>query len=934
MPLRKQKIWRVKRADPALKYILARELKISPILAHLLLNRGVYTVEEARIFLSGGLEQLAAPGLMKGMDRAVERLAAAIKSGDKVLVYGDYDADGITATALLVKVLRRLGARVEYYIPGRLTEGYGLHEAVLEQARAAGFTLVVTVDCGISNAGAVAAAVRAGGPDVIITDHHQVPSALPPAVAVLNPRQPDCAYPFKELAGVGVALKLAQALLVACGQDEDAWQDYLDLACLGTVADIVPLLGENRILVKAGLSRLACGGSAGLQALLDASGVKKEELDARAVGFALAPRLNAAGRLGDARPAVELLLCTDDTRARELAGRLNHGNRERQQIEAGVLAEALAMLHADPARAGDRVLVLASPGWHAGVIGIVASRLMDHFYRPVLLIALDGGQGKGSGRSIPGFHLYRALEHCREYLLAFGGHAGAAGFSLPAERVEALRAAINRYAGEVMPGEAPLPVLDVDALVSLRDISPRLITELAMLAPFGHGNPDPLLACCGVSVLHCRGVGRDGHHLKLLVRENGTTMDGIGFHLAGCVDEVAAGAAMDLAFTPAFDHWRGERNLQLAVKDLRPGGGEPAALNQPHGGAGGPGPKKANDDLSLLFQEAARHLPRAEQALFLPGFVRRALAEYSRSPQADRLPDWCRRAFGVPPPAAGGLSGTDAGRETAALRLVDRRGRPGRPAWLAGLVAAGRRTLVLVDSPHRTVELASYLRHACPEAGKGTVFCHAWQDEGQRVLIRELLASGRAGVLVTTPDQAAVTAGREMSRVVVYHPPGDRREWEMVVEAARRAGAGAVYLLFGREDARLAARYLAALAPDRDSLARLYLLLSRGNGPPARSGSGDELLDRLTRQLKRAGCVQAQEFTVALGMAVLAELGLLAWPAAGGDSPVCLPACRGEKRPLSGSATYCWAQQLKKTSLEWLGHTLNASVGTLFPGPC
>jgi len=924
LPTRQEKIWRVRRADPILKYILSRELKISPVLAHLLLNRGVYTVEEARLFLFGGLQHLAGADLMKDMGRAVDRILCAVKKGEKILVYGDYDVDGITATALMVRVLRRLGGRVDYYIPHRLTDGYGLHDSALVQAGKAGYTLVVTVDCGISGAAAVEAARRAGGPEVIITDHHQVPAVLPDAVAVLNPRRPDCHYPFKELAGVGVALKLAGALLDAAGEPAEAWRDYLDLACLGTVADIVPLLGENRILVRCGLPRLAESENAGIRALLAVSGIKNDGLDARAVGFALAPRLNAAGRLGDARPAVELLLCEDDARAQELAGRLNQGNRERQQIEAGVLAEALGILHGDDRLSADRVLVLAAAGWHPGVIGIVASRLMDMFYRPVLLVALDGEKGRGSGRSVPGFHLYRALEQCRDYLLDFGGHAGAAGFSLPADQVEPFREAINACAERMMPGETPVPVLDIDALVSLRDISPRLIAELAMLAPFGHGNPDPLLACHGVSVLSCREVGREGNHLKLLVRENGAVLDGIGFSLADCMDEVAAAKSMDLAFTPAIDCWRGESRLQLNVKDMRP-----VAEDEPAAAGDAPADPGEGKGFSFLFREAAQHLPGAGRALFLPGFMQRALAECRCWPGVELLPAWCRRIL-QPPCTAAPLPAAESSATTVeGLHLIDRRDRPGRPVWLTGLLAGGRRTLVLVNSPHRTVELASFLRHARPETGKRTVFCHAYQDEERRNSLWELFTAGGADVLITTPGLIPPAPGGAIEQVVVYHLPGDRQEWEMSLAAAGKGGAGEVYLPFGRDDARLIGRYLTSLAPDRDCLARLYLLLRRWKNITVSEGEEPAFLSRLTRRLKAAG-TEVHRFTVTLGLAVLTELGLLHWPTA--DS-LRVEERGNEKIPLTDSTTFCRAQQLKRNAGRWLEYVLNAPVDRLLAGP-
>ncbi|MBE3589159.1 MAG: single-stranded-DNA-specific exonuclease RecJ [Thermoanaerobacteraceae bacterium] len=949
-----KKKWRLKEADPLLQFILARDLGISPLTARLLITRGVCTVEDARVFLKGTLEHAGDPFLLAGMERAVERILAAVKQGEKVLVYGDYDVDGITATALLVKVLERLGARVDYYIPNRFTEGYGLHGEALRRAGEEGYRLLVTVDCGISAVAEVAEARSAGGPEIIITDHHQVPEEIPGALAVINPRRKDCTYPFKDLAGVGVALKLAQALLRAAGEGKNAWHDYLDLACLGTVADIVPLTGENRLLVKYGLPKLAATGSPGLKALMQVSGIKPEGMGVRDVGFGLAPRLNAAGRMGDPRRAVELLLCRDEHRAAALAAELDRHNRERQQVESRILADALGMIDGE-GYARDRVVVLASPAWHPGVTGIVASRLAESLYRPVLLVALDGEEGRGSGRSIPGFHLYRALQHCREYLTTFGGHAGAAGFSLPAGHIDALRESINQYALSFTSPDLMVPVLDVDARVSLEDISVQLVNELAMLSPHGHGNPEPLLSCLGVSVISCREVGRDGSHLKLLVKENGILREGIGFHLGGHLDNLAAGEALDMAFVPSLDHWNGTVRVQLEIKDLRRTGDLKAVSPD---GEDHLLPDRAKDHfLDTLFKEAGDYLPRAAPLLFLPAFVQRKLVEYEERGYGAGLPlDYHPSLFLCTPAGQPGLeiisgaacAATGEGLDSRmaahepefSCRPVDCRGRPERPSWLAGLADGGKPTLVVVSSPHRAVELATYLRRLCSGSGKKAAFCHSWLPPEQRTMVKELFTGGQINVVLATPDMVSTLSEAGPGRMVVYHLPYDHGDWEMIRKAAHKGKVDYVYLPFGPDDHRQARAYLAALVPERDLLARLYALLRQGLGSPGsvprkmpagENGHRKEqqwFLYHLAGLLRRAGCPWARSFTVGMGLAVLTELELLQWSP---DQYRPVPRRSGgrEKIPLAASPTYRWLQELKERAIKWQKYALQAPADLL-----
>lgn len=575
------KIWRLAEPRPQVREMLARELKISEIVAQVLVNRGITTIEAAREFLWSGLEGLHNPELLPGLNKAVARVFAAITAGEKILIYGDYDVDGITATTLLYLTLSKLGARVDYYIPDRLEEGYGLNQAALEKALEDGFSLVVTVDCGISSVDEADWALEAGL-DLIITDHHEPQDQLPRALAVLNPKaaaglQP--AYPFQDLAGVGVSFKLAQGLLRYLNPrlpEGEAGREYLDLVALGTIADIVPLREENRILVKYGLEQLNSSQRPGLAALRQVCGLAGREITAGNVGFILAPRLNAGGRLGDARRGVRLLISSDASEAADIATQLEQENRRRQELEAETTAQAVAMLEAaamDESGADavykDKVLVLASEGWHPGVIGIVASRLVEKYHRPTILLTLEDGIAKGSCRSIPGFDIYQALTACKQHLITFGGHKQAAGLSLAAADVQAFRQEINRWGNPILTEELLHPKVRIDEVVAFSELSLDLVAQLELLEPFGHQNPGPVLACRSAKILDSRGVGRDNTHLKLRVTGGQGAVEAIGFQFGGVLGRMRAGRVLDLAFALEKNEWNNRTNLQLVLKDIK-----------------------------------------------------------------------------------------------------------------------------------------------------------------------------------------------------------------------------------------------------------------------------------------------------------------------------------------------------------------------------
>jgi len=565
-----QKVWRLGEGEPSARKLLAQEVGISPIVAQVLLNRGITSPEKAREFLSAPLTNIHDPLLMEDMDKAVARLNKAISAQEPILIYGDYDVDGMSATALLLIFLRKLGAKVGYYIPRRLQEGYGLNKALLKQAASKGFKLIFTVDCGIAAREEVAAGGRYGL-DFIISDHHEPLEELPPALAILNPKRKDCAYPYSELAGVGVAFKVVQALGAARGYSGNKWwRQYLDLVALGTVADVVPLRGENRILVKYGLQALEKSERVGIRALLEVAGLAGRELKPGHIGFNLGPRLNACGRLSRADSGVKLLVTSDRKQAEELAQDLDRENRRRQDIETAILAQARAQLEKKIDLNKDRVIVLGALDWHPGVIGIVASRLVELYYRPTLLIAFRGGKGRGSARSIPGFHMFDALCRCDDLLLKFGGHEQAAGFSLAEDKLPAFRQRLNEVAWEWLREEHLHPVQPIDMEVKMADLDFALLSSLEALAPFGMGNPQPVFACRQAELTGCRGVGKEGAHLKLRVQQDGHGLDGIGFRLGKLVPALREHRrGVDLAFALERNHWQGRTSLQLVIRDLR-----------------------------------------------------------------------------------------------------------------------------------------------------------------------------------------------------------------------------------------------------------------------------------------------------------------------------------------------------------------------------
>ncbi len=564
--MRRKKRWQEHPEQPeAIREVSVRH-KLPPLIARILLNRGLTDPEDILAFLEPSLEKLHPPFALPDLEKAAARLGEAVRQGETVAVYGDYDVDGLTSTCLLHQFLQELGLPCLTYIPDRLQEGYGLKIPALQEL-ARRTRLLVTVDCGISDAAEVAWA-KAQGLEVIVTDHHELPPELPPALAVVNPKRGGEDYPFADLAGVGVALLLA--LGVRAHLRDEGWFEkhpepnlraYLDLVALGTAADVAPMVGENRILVRQGLKVLEESRRPGLVALKEVAGLEGKPISYRDAVFRLAPRLNAAGRLGQARGALELLLNNDLTQARTQARYLTDLNRQRQGLEEGVLRQALTLLRA-PGMMDRRVWVLAGEGWHQGVLGIVAARLAEEHHRPVALVSLADGRGRGSARSVEGFHLFRGLTACQEVLQRFGGHQYAAGFEVAVGDLELLQEELEQ-AFEQQVGPEPLrPTLKVDAQVELGDLDPEFYHHLERLRPFGPGNPEPVLACAGVECLASRVVG--DRHLKLRLAQNGCLTEAIAFDMASCHP---LSGALEVAFSPRFSFFQGRLHPELRLLD-------------------------------------------------------------------------------------------------------------------------------------------------------------------------------------------------------------------------------------------------------------------------------------------------------------------------------------------------------------------------------
>jgi single-stranded-DNA-specific exonuclease len=554
--------WVVRKSDQQLVKTLVNELKITPLVASLLINRGLNTVDSARYFLFGK-EQFHDPFLLKGMDIAVNRIREAIERQEPILIFGDYDADGVSSTTVLMLTLRDLGANVQFYIPNRFTEGYGPNETAFRRASENGIKLIITVDTGISAINEAAIAKELGL-DLIITDHHEPGPVLPEALAIIHPKLPDSVYPFRELAGVGVAFKVAHALY------GEVPEQLLEIAVIGTIADLVSLKDENRLIAKKGLEKLKVTKNKGLKAILKVAGVDQQNINEETIGFSLAPRINAVGRLENADMAVELLLTDDPFEAEALAQEMDELNKTRQSIVNSITTEAIEEVERNYPTDSNSVLVIGKEGWNAGVIGIVASRLVEKFYRPTIVLSFDKEKGlaKGSARSIAGFDLFKNLSECRDILPHFGGHPMAAGMTLKLEDVSDLRQRLNNLANEQLTKDDFIPITTLDHQIKVDEINLSALGELNLLAPFGMDNPKPKVLISNVQISTMRKIGSEQNHLKVMVNDNGTNLDGIGFGLGPLVDHISPASKISIIGELAVNEWNNIRKPQIFIQDV------------------------------------------------------------------------------------------------------------------------------------------------------------------------------------------------------------------------------------------------------------------------------------------------------------------------------------------------------------------------------
>jgi len=556
-----QKTWKIREPEILAKDRLAEELGVSSLFAQLLLHRGLMDGAAAARFLRADLADLHDPFLMKGMGRLVERLREVCARQGRVFIVTDFDADGVTSCAVLEAELKRRGAQVRHYMPHRLKDGYGLNDEAVRLASAWPADIFVSLDCGVTSVIEIAA-LRQAGIFTAVIDHHEPPAVLPKADAILDPKQKDCTYPFRDLASVGLVFKVIQAL----GTDD--LYDYLDIVAVGTIADVAPLIDENRIFVRHGLDRLARTERPGLRSLMEASGIGEKKINTRSVSFILAPRLNASGRMDSAAASLDLLLSTDRREAQGLAQTLNDNNRLRQRTEERVMTEAVALIEQDIDLDQEKIIVLSKEGWHPGVLGIVASKIADRYFRPAVVISVRDGVGRGSARSVPHFHIYEALTQCAPVLKAFGGHQFAAGLTVEGDRVGDLRRMLNDVSRACLEREGAVRVLDADAEVPLALVGEVLMRDIDRLSPFGEANPRPVFVTPHLRVRSRASiVGRNT--LKFWVTDGGVTYEAVGFGLGGLLDTVANCGYVDLAYRIGWDTWKAADQIQLEVCDLR-----------------------------------------------------------------------------------------------------------------------------------------------------------------------------------------------------------------------------------------------------------------------------------------------------------------------------------------------------------------------------
>ena len=560
-----KKKWILKEFDKARVVEISKNFNISPLTAIILYNRGIREDGQIKDFLARDLSGMHDPFLMKDMDKAVERILLAKKNNEKITIYGDYDVDGITSIAILYKYLKNMGLEVGFYVPDRMVEGYGVNKDALDKIKADGTAVIITVDTGIT-AIEEADYAKSIGIDFIITDHHECKESIPDVYAAIDPKRKDCEYPFKSLAGVGVVFKLIQAL-DSSEPIENLMDEYADLMCLGTVADISPLIDENRVIVTEGLKRFKTTKNIGLKALIDVS-TNGKAITTSTIGYTIAPRINASGRLGCASTSVELFLTEDEEEAAKLADSLCHENTLRQQTEQKMFKEALEYIEQHPGIKDDDILVIPHENWHHGIVGIVSSKITEKYYKPSILFAVDGDSAKGSGRSIAGCNLFGAVENCSGLLEKFGGHELAAGLTIKAENIEDFRKKINEYAKGRIEDMTLVPTISLDAQIKVPYITIDTVHDINKLQPFGVNNPTPSFSVRNIKI-HRISVMSEGKHLRMTLYTDGKYLDTVGFGMGDYYSMFREGDYIDVAFALDINDYKGFQNVQLILKDMR-----------------------------------------------------------------------------------------------------------------------------------------------------------------------------------------------------------------------------------------------------------------------------------------------------------------------------------------------------------------------------
>ena len=561
--------WKIKQPSEDHVASIKKEFNTSEIIAKVLANRGIESLKSSHNFFNPSNDQLHNPFMMKNMDIAVDRISKNIQNQKPILIFGDYDVDGTTGASLLYLGLKDLNAIVEYYIPHREKEGYGLSAGGIDYAQSVGADLLITCDCGI-NAFQPVDYANEHGIDIIITDHHIPDKKLPNAYAVLNPKQKGCEYPFKGLCGCGVAFKLISAVSEKSGIGQNVGLNYLDLVALATSADMVPILDENRVLVHGGLDQLEESKSPGIHQLLVQTGLVGESLNVGKLVFGLAPKINAAGRMGDANRTVELLTTSDKTRAEELASILIRENKRRQRIQEDIVNDAIRLVHSQVDLENNKVVIIGSKGWHPGVVGIVASRIKDEFSRPAIVIAFDKkGIGKGSARSIPHLDLYEALSYAAKFLEGYGGHPMAAGLTVHEDKFENFKSLFLRNVNKILTNNDLIPAISIDGEMALTDINSRFMRFLEKLGPFGPGNMRPKFVSRNLSISGQPRLMGNGEHIRFIVSQNGRNYPAVGFKLSSHYEDLIRGVPVDIAYVVEVNQWQGQSNIQLNVRDIQ-----------------------------------------------------------------------------------------------------------------------------------------------------------------------------------------------------------------------------------------------------------------------------------------------------------------------------------------------------------------------------